>query len=221
MSCGYCWVLSEGPLHEACFRVYTHAMNSPDMRTRLETWLERWSIPDTRGAEAWLSGMSVRSWEVDQYLVRSGDRGDTMYLLESGLVRLFYTTPDGRERNKAFYRAGQVTGPVSAALTDSPAPFSIQCLEPAEAIGFRFRDLIAATADNPGIARLYQDLLAEAFIRNEQREAVLLTCNAEQRYQWLLEHEPDLPDRVAQFHIASYLGVDAVSLSRLKRKLKS
>ena len=88
------------------------------------------------------------------------------------------------------------------------------------AIRFRFRDLIDATELDPRMARLYRDLPAEAFIRNERREAVLLTCNAEQRYQWLLQHEPDLPERVAQFHIASYLGVDAVSLSRLKRKLK-
>ena len=70
------------------------------------------------------------------------------------------------------------------------------------------------------IAQASQSMLAEAFIRNEQREAMLLTCNAEQRYQWLLEQEPDLPGRVPQFHIASYLGVDAVTLSRLKRKFR-
>ena len=51
-----------------------------------------------------------------------------------------------------------------------------------------------------------------------KRQATLLTCNAEQRYQWLLDNEPDLTQRVPQFHIASYLGIDAVSLSRLKRK---
>jgi CRP-like cAMP-binding protein len=133
---------------------------------------------------------------------------------------LFYTTPDGKERNKAFYRAGQVTGPVSAAITASAAPFSIQCLEPTQAICFRYADLQRAAEHNAQIARLYRDMLAEAFIRNEQREAILLTCNAEQRYQWLLQHEPDLPERVAQLHVASYLGVDAVSLSRIKRKLR-
>ena len=49
---------------------------------------------------------------------------------------------------------------------------------------------------------------------------MLLTSNAEQRYQWLSQHEPELPGRVPQFHLASYLGMDAVSLSRLKSKLK-
>ena len=143
-----------------------------------------------------------------------------MYVLLSGLVRLFYTTPDGRERNKAFFRTGQVTGPVSAAMTSTPAPFSIQALEPVDTLVFSFQAMTEAARNNLSVAHASQQLLAEAFIRNEQREAMLLTCNAEQRYQWLLENEPDLLQRVAQFHIASYLGIDAVSLSRLKRKIK-
>jgi CRP-like cAMP-binding protein len=195
-------------------------MAHSEIQSRIEPWLRRWSLEDQVQTDAWVSNMSLGTYDTDDYLVHVGERSDTLYLLESGLVRLFYTTPDGRERNKAFYRAGQVTGPVSAAITASPAPFSIQCLEPTEAIRFRFGDLLAATEHNPAISRLYREMLAEAFIRNEQREAVLLTCNAEQRYQWLVENEPDLPERVAQFHIASYLGVDAVSLSRLKRKLR-
>ena len=194
-------------------------MSAINIQSRIAPWLARWSIVDPPQADAWFRHMSVVSYTSDDLLVRAGQHSDTLYLIESGLVRLYYITPDGKERNKAFYRAGQVTGPVSAALTQSPAPFSIQALEPTEVIAFRFKDLVQAATRSKEVARLYRELLAEAFIRNEQREAMLLTCNAEQRYQWLLEHEPDLAERVAQYHIASYLGVDAVSLSRLKRKL--
>ena len=196
-------------------------MAALDMEDRISLWLRRWSITDRSQIDGWLASMAPRSCDTDEFLIHAGDHSDNLDFLESGLVRVFYTTPDGRERNKAFYRAGDITGPVSAAITASAAPFSIQCLEPCEMISFRFSDLRVATRRNIQIANLYSDLLAEAFIRNEQREAVLLTCNAEQRYLWLLQHEPDLPNRVAQFHIASYLGVDAVSLSRLKRKLKT
>ena len=195
-------------------------MANTDIHARLEPWLVRWSVKDLSHTDSWLDHMSVKTWSVNELLVRNGEHSDTLFLLESGLVRLYYTTTDGKERNKAFYRSGQVTGPVSAALTSSPSPFSIESMEPTRAICFRFRDLVEASRHNADLARLYRNMLAEAFIRNEQREAILLTCNAEQRYTWLLEHEADLIDRVAQFHLASYLGVDAVSLSRLKRKLK-
>jgi len=195
-------------------------MAPDDIHVRIRPWLKRWSIQDLAHADTWLGHMAIKSYDAEDFLIHSGELSDTLYLLESGLVRLYYITPDGKERNKAFYRAGQITGPVSAAITSSPAPFSIQALEATQAICFRFRDLLQATRLNADLAGLYREMLAEAFIRNEQREAVLLTCNAEQRYQWLLEHEPGLLERVPQFHIASYLGVDAVSLSRLKRKLR-
>lgn len=195
-------------------------MTRDDITALTHHWLEQRQIHDLDRSSPWLQGMSQKSFAADDYLVRVGDRDDSMYVLLSGLVRLFYTTPDGRERNKAFFRTGQVTGPVSAAMTSTPAPFSIQALEPVDTLVFSFQAMTEAARNNLSVAHASQQLLAEAFIRNEQREAMLLTCNAEQRYQWLLENEPDLLQRVAQFHIASYLGIDAVSLSRLKRKIK-
>lgn len=193
-------------------------MSNFDIMALFAPWLERWGIPDLDSNSAWLQAASLKTFAADDYLIHAGDVDDTLYLLQSGLVRLFYTTPDGRERNKAFFRAGQLTGPVSAAMTGAAAPFSIQALEPVEALSFPYSALSTAAETDLPIARASQHMLAEAFIRNEQREAMLLTCNAEQRYQWLLDNEADLPQRVAQFHIASYLGIDAVSLSRLKRK---
>lgn len=187
---------------------------------RISPWLKRWSLSDLDPSEPWLQSMSLRSFDSDDHMVRCGEYSDTLYLLDSGLVRLYYVTPDGKERNKAFYRAGQITGAVSAAMTRTTAPFSIQCLEPVAAVCCSFSALSGATKHHPGLAGLNRELLSEAFIRNEQREAMLLTCNAEQRYQWLLNNEADLLQRVPQFHIASYLGIDAVSLSRLKKKIK-
>jgi CRP-like cAMP-binding protein len=195
-------------------------MSDSDIRSRVIPWLERWSIDDVPAAQPWVANMFLRNYATDEFLVQHGQHSDVLYLLESGLVRLFYTTPDGKERNKGFYRAGQVIGPVSAAMTSSAAPFSIQSLEPVEAICFHYGDLLEVARDDLQMAQLFRRMLAEAFIRNEQREALLLTCNAEQRYQWLMEHEPYLLERVTQFHIASYLGVDAVTLSRLKRKFR-
>jgi CRP-like cAMP-binding protein len=195
-------------------------MPDSSVRDRLLPWLERWSMAGAPAAASSFPSLSLGRFEEEAYLIQHGQRSETLYLLETGLVRLFYTTPDGKERNKGFYSAGQITGPVSAAMTSSPAPFSIQALEPVEALCFRYSDLLDAAGQSTEMALLFRHMLAEAFIRNEQREALLLTCNAEQRYQSLLEHEPHLLERVAQFHLASYLGVDAVTLSRLKKKFR-
>jgi len=164
--------------------------------------------------------MSLLPLDRGALLVRAGEYARHLYFIHSGLLRLFYTSTEGKERNKAFYGPGQATGAVSAAIAGTAAPFSIQALEPCLLVQADLNQLYREAPGQPELSRLLIELLADAFIRNEQREAMLLTCSAEQRYQWLVDNEPELTRRLPQFHLASYIGVDAVSLSRLKRKLK-
>ena len=195
-------------------------MNSSSIGNSLQPWLIAWGVTDPRPLEDWIAGMKMRSAERDELLVQAGDTSRSVYLLQSGLVRLFYSLADGRERNKALYGAGDITGPVSAIISHRAASFSIQALEPCEFIQADLETLLAIAPTHASIGRFIIKLLADAFMRNEQREALLLTCNAEERYRWLLEHQAGLVGRIPQYHIASYLGVDAVSLSRLKRKFE-
>jgi hypothetical protein len=56
------------------------------------------------------------------------------------------------------------------------------------------------------------------FIRKEQREASFLLDTAEQRYRNLLEQEPQMVRRVPLKYLASYLGMTAETLSRVRRQ---
>ncbi|WP_157976520.1 Crp/Fnr family transcriptional regulator [Parahaliea mediterranea] len=187
----------------------------------LRNWLVQQGLTDTAPLSDWLAQARERSLARDEYLLRAGEQHHFLCFIDSGLLRLFYVSPEGKERNKAFYTDNHLVGPVSAAISDGPAPFSIQALEASNVLLLPYQPFVAASATHPAVAQLNIRLLSNAFVRNEQREAMLLTCNAEQRYRWLLAQEPELPERLPQHHIASYLGVDAVSLSRLKRKLRA
>ncbi len=54
-----------------------------------------------------------------------------------------------------------------------------------------------------------------------QRVESFLFMNGKERYLNLLETEPHLVDRVPLYHIASYLGIERESLSRLRKKIVS
>ncbi|AYC33077.1 hypothetical protein D3880_12190 [Pseudomonas cavernae] len=71
----------------------------------------------------------------------------------------------------------------------------------------------------PQLQGMLDKVTREIMLRNETREALLLTCNSEARYRWLLEHEAWLLAQVPQYQLASYPSMDAVSFSRIKRKL--
>ncbi len=184
-------------------------------------WLQRWGIVDTSPLTDWLASMQSRVLAADDHLVHTGERSSEIYIIQHGLLRLYYGDEEGRERNKAFYGDGDVTGPVSAIMSARPASFAIQALEPCELLAANLTQLLALAPSDPAVSKLVITLLSEAFMRNEQREMLLLTHNAEQRYRWMLMHQPELVARIPQYHIASYLGIDAVSLSRIKRKVKS
>lgn len=49
--------------------------------------------------------------------------------------------------------------------------------------------------------------------------ASYMTDSPEIRYQKLLEHRPDILQRVPQYQIASYIGVKPESLSRIRKRL--
>ena len=61
--------------------------------------------------------------------------------------------------------------------------------------------------------------LAEgALIERETREMLLLTTNANERLEWFLNNRPGLAHRLREHHIAAFLGITPVSLSRLRRR---
>ena len=58
------------------------------------------------------------------------------------------------------------------------------------------------------------------YIGKQQQQIDLLTKSAGQRYEILLSQFPDIHNRIAQNHIASYLGITPQSLSRIRRRIK-
>lgn len=57
------------------------------------------------------------------------------------------------------------------------------------------------------------------FVEKQQQQLDRMTKTAEQRYLELLERQSGLAQRVAQKHIASYLGITTQSLSRIRKRI--
>lgn len=57
------------------------------------------------------------------------------------------------------------------------------------------------------------------YVEKQQQQLDRMTKTAAQRYLELLERKPGLAQRVAQKHIASYLGITTQSLSRIRKRM--
>ncbi len=152
--------------------------------------------------------------------IKAGDYCPELCYILSGLIRIYYIDIDGNEVNQHFYQAGELISPLSSIINDEPCQYYIQALEPTQIMLANTDDLYASQENNPEWLRLEIKFLQAVFVKMARREAQLLLGNAEQRYKWFCKHYANLEQKLPQYHIASFLGITPVSLSRIRKKLK-
>lgn len=175
-------------------------------------------IPDS----AWAAAAPLffgRTLDKGMHAVEAGRRVETLLFMLSGVARYYYADAKGREFNKSFSGPGQVLSSVSSLVGGEPSPFSIQALTACDCLGIRYEDFLSLTAEHPHWERLRVRLLERLVIRKERREADFLLLSATERYQNFLEEFAAAADVIPNYHVASYLGVTEVALSRIRRRL--
>jgi len=148
----------------------------------------------------------------------AGDICTEILFCAKGLFRIFYTLPDGTESNKSFVSESDFVASYSSMLLCAPSFLSIQALEPSEVAAFSHHTLKGLYHRHPCWEAVGRRIAENLYIKKEIRERQLLLLSAEERYEAFLSEFPDLEKRLSQYHIASYLGISPVSLSRIRRR---
>lgn len=142
-----------------------------------------------------------------------------MFVLRSGLVKLYYPVANGDEWTKSYIVDSGVFGPASAG--ENRLAFGARALEDCEFGTVDPSWVGGQIATDPELAHavaVFQRWLIE---RKRQREEDLLCLSPQERYVTFLEREPALAKRLELREIAGFLRVTAVALSRIRRRLRS
>ncbi len=174
--------------------------------------------PPVEELENFLKLLQIRSLEVGEYFVCAGDDSTELAFVNAGLLRFFYQTNDGKEFNKSFITENQFAAAYSAFLTGKAARFNIQALEHCTLLVANLAAVFSLFARHSCWEKLGRILAEQVFIKKETREAEFLLDDAETRYHNFQKHYPGLEDRLTQYHVASYLGITPVMLSRIRRR---
>lgn len=140
------------------------------------------------------------------------------WLIEQGLVRCFYLAEQGTERNRSFHVEGAWVGGSMPPLA-SLSPYGIEALEPTTVVELSYATLQAWHLQFPQIQPLLNEAMSCLFANQSQREADLLSLSAQARYEAFLADQSALVQRLPIHHVASYLGISSVSLSRIRARL--
>lgn len=151
-------------------------------------------------------------------LLRLGEAPQHLWWIRQGLVRFYFLTPEGQERNKSFHVEGAWIGS-GMPPRPAPSPYAIEALEDTQLLELPYSELVECLRLFPTVAALHEEAMACIFERQAQREAELLSEDAATRYQRFLQEQPALAARLPLHHVASHLGITNVALSRIRGRL--
>lgn len=104
-------------------------------------------------------------------------------------------------------------------ITGETTPLQLVALEKSEMLRITKADY-ARLGETPIGMTLFRISAETSFVEKQQQQIDLLTQTAEERYAQLIKRFPGVENRIAQKHIASYIGITPQSLSRIRGKVK-
>jgi CRP-like cAMP-binding protein len=141
---------------------------------------------------------------------------DHLGFVTGGIFREFAKDGDGKEHNKTFCFEGDFAGSYFDPQPGRPSPVSVQALTPGSLLLIPLAEFTSRVTSEEPWLRAAHELVHSLLMKKFEREYQLLTLSARERYELLETAHPQLIREIPAFHLASYLGISPVSLSRLR-----
>lgn len=153
-----------------------------------------------------------------ELLHQEGSIVRSLYFIESGLIRIFYHTTSGKDVTYGFYSEGDFVTVPESFYTQTPAKYNMEMLEDSTVYSISYTDLNTLLIDFPQMQRLENKTLQGFLLKAGERIVALQFQTARQRYDTMMEKQPDIILRAPLGTIASYLGITQETLSRIRNK---
>lgn len=177
--------------------------------------------PLDRGAfEPVMASMRCTTHEAGERIVAVGEPDPREYFILDGIAKTCVGDAQGREVTLAFHEGPGVVTPSIARVADNRSRVNCVAMTRCRVVSFPAGVLVACMVNDPGVQRWGDTVLRSELVRRADREWGLAALSAADRLLQFRREHPGLEERVAHHHIASYLGVTPVTLSRLRAQLK-
>ena len=184
----------------------------------LEELQKRVSIPEGQ-FEQFLELWEFKTFKRNEFILNAGEIPKFSIFVLKGCLRQFIVNEKGEESIVYFAEERHFIGDLPAIRNKSISVYHFQAIEDCE--------LLTISSENWEHAFVQFPWWTEAHLKGYQKWAASLqqqitdmqTQTGEVRYLNLLKAKPNLFQRVPQHFIASYLGLSAETLSRIRKKI--
>jgi CRP-like cAMP-binding protein len=160
-----------------------------------------------------------KTYKKKEFLHKAGEVSKTLSFVNEGCFRTYSIDKTGEEHILQFSLEDWWVGDAYSALTHKPSIYYIEALEDSDVYFIDYQYMEQMYAEIPKFERFFRILSQNRFIALEERINGELSASAEERYLDLLTRYPTLTQRVPQQYIASFLGIQPPSLSRIRKQL--
>lgn len=148
-------------------------------------------------------------------IIEPNTLSNSVYFIERGLVRTYYVKND-KEITHHFFAENSFTLPIDSVFYNRRSPYGIEVLENTVVRSVKFPTLEKHIDGSSAFEKFIRMLLIDVLRTFSDRLSALQFQSAQERYQNMLNQNPDILLRAPLGHIASYLGITQQTLSVIR-----
>lgn len=159
----------------------------------------------------------VKLFRKGEYLLEAGKISNAFFFNASGIVRLYYEV-NYEERTGFFYFENSFINPYASFRKQEPSNYFLKSLKDTDVVVFKYDILETLLTKVPKLEKLARMIMEQELIVLQEIVEAMVTLSPEERFNRLMDTNPEIFQHVSQTQIASFLGVKPESLSRIKKR---
>ncbi|MCR8559000.1 Crp/Fnr family transcriptional regulator [Mucilaginibacter sp. BJC16-A38] len=164
-----------------------------------------------------LSHFEYKAVQKGAAVLNAGEICTAFYFVESGYLRTYYNKA-GVEINIHFHLEGTVTSDHKNGKEGIPSEFTIAAGEKSEIWILNRETLTALCYADPGIMVFGRGLLNRMLLDQSAHSNLFKMYTPAERYQYIERNNPELLQRIPLSNLASFLGMNRRTLSRIRAR---
>jgi CRP-like cAMP-binding protein len=153
-----------------------------------------------------------------QLLLQEGETCDHLYVVLSGLVRMYYIKGE-EEICSLFIEENYLFNSPYSFYRRKPGYEFIETIEASTLARVHYDHLQRLYKQYPELNFIARVITENYFVKSEERLYLLRKQSAEERYSYFTNRYNTLLQRVPLKYIATYLGITLETLSRIRNKM--
>ncbi|NOT90540.1 Crp/Fnr family transcriptional regulator [Ferruginibacter sp.] len=183
-----------------------------------KNWLTKVSFLTEKDCSLFEPYLATQNYKAKEYFLSENKICKEIGFLNHGCFRTYYLN-EGKEINTQFIFENEFVVDFDSFLQEKPSRYCIQALEDAQVVTFNLQALQNAYSQSQNWERFGRIMAEHSYKMTTERVESFLFLDGEQRYLDLLKNQPLIFNRIPLYHIASYIGLERESLSRLRKKI--